>query len=63
MKIFTVREVIVALLVEWLLPIPEVYSLNPVIDKKFIEHWFTCLNINCIEKTKINQKRPRIAHF
>ena len=28
--------------------------------QKFIEHLFI---INCIEKTKINKKRPGMAHF
>ena len=43
-----------AQLVEWLLPIPEVRGLNPVIGKKLcIEHLFT---VNCIEKTKIKEK-------
>ena len=49
----------VAQLVEWLLPIPEVCGLNPVIGKIYIAHLYTVI---CIEKTKIKQKRPRIAH-
>ena len=40
--------VVVAKLVERLLPIPEVHGSNPVIS-------------NCIEKTKIKKKRPRRA--
>ena len=32
--------------------------------QNFIEHLFVNLfNINCIEKTKINKKRPGMAHF
>ena len=53
-------EVVVAQLVEWLLPLPEVCGLNPVIGKIYIEHLFT---INCIENTKINKKRLGMAHF
>ena len=34
--------------------------MYPVIGKIYIEHLFT---INCIEKTKINKKRPGMAHF
>ena len=49
--------VVVAQLVEQLLPIPDVRSSNPVIGKKFI------LNIYCIEKTKIKKKRPEMAHL
>ena len=32
--------------------------MNPVIDKIYVEHLFT---VNCIEKTKIKQKRPEMA--
>ena len=42
------------------LPIPEVPSSNPVVGKIYIEHLFT---VNCIEKTKIKKKRPRMAHI
>ena len=46
--------VVVAQLVEQLLPKPEVCSLNPVIGKNlYIEHLFT---VNCIEKMKIKKK-------
>ena len=48
-----------AQLVEWLLPIAEVRSSNPVIGKNYIEHF----TVNCIEKTKIKEKRPGMAHF
>ena len=52
--------VVVAQLVEWSLPIPKVHSSNPVIGKIYIEQLFT---INCIKKTKINKKRPGMAHL
>ena len=58
-KVWTV-VVVVAQLVERLLTIPEVRGSTPVIGKIFIEHLFI---INCIEKTKINKKRPGMAHF
>ena len=47
-----VRAVVVAQLVERLLPIPEVRGLNPVIGKKnylYIEHLFT---VNCVLKRR-----------
>ena len=44
-------------LVEWLLPIPEVYGSNPVIGKNL--YW--TFTVNCIEKTKIKKKRPRMG--
>ena len=47
-------------MVEPLLPIPEVWGSNPVIGKIYIEHLFPC---NCIEKTKIQKKRPVMAHL
>ena len=47
-------------LVEQSLPIPEVNGSNPVIGKLLnMEHLFTA---NCIKKTKINIKRPGMAH-
>ena len=53
-----------AQLVERSLPIPEVRSLTPVIGKIYIVHLFVYLFIiNCIEKMKINKKRPGMAHF
>ena len=52
--------VVVAQLVEWPLPIPEVRDSKPVIGKIYIEILFT---INCNEKTKVNKKRPVVAHF
>ena len=45
---------IVAQLVEWSLPIPEVGVLNPVIGKLL---YSTFLTVNCKEKTKIKKKR------
>ena len=54
------REVVVAQLVEQLLPLLEVRGSNTVIGKINIEHLFTII---CIEKTKINQKRPGMTHF
>ena len=51
--------VVVAQLVEHSLPIPEVRGSNPVIEKNYIE----LFNVNCIEKTKIKKKRPRMAHL
>ena len=52
-------EVVVAQLVERLLSIPVVCGLTPVIGKIYIGHLFVYLFIiNCIEKTKINKKRP-----
>ena len=48
-----------AQLVERSLSVPEVYGSTPVIGKIYIEHLF----VYCTEKTKINKKRPRMAHF
>ena len=45
-------------MVEQSLPIAKVLGSNPDIGKK-IEHF----TVNCIEKTKIKEKRPGIAHF
>ena len=50
-----------AQLVELSLPIPEVSSSHPVIGKIYIEPFFTVKL--CIEKTKIKEKRPGMAHF
>ena len=47
---------VVAQLVEWLLPTPEICSSNPDIGE--------ILSNNCtIEKTKIEKKRPGMAHL
>ena len=43
---------VVAQLVEWLLPIPEVCGSNPVIGKNL--YWM--FTVNCTEKTKIRKK-------
>ena len=45
-------------MVERLLQIPEVRSLNPVIGKNYIEHLLT---VNCFEKSKIKKMRPEMA--
>ena len=55
-KIVYIRAVVVAHMVEWLLPIPKVCSLTPVIGKIYIDHLFT---VNCIEKTKVKKTRPQ----
>ena len=47
-------SVVVAQLVEQLLPIPEVHGSNPVIGKTL----YCTFTVNCIEKTKIKKKRP-----
>ena len=53
--------VVLAQLVEWSLPIPEVCILNPVIGNNlYIEHLFT---VNCIEKTKIKNKEAGNGQF
>ena len=54
------KAVVVAQLVEQSLPIPEVRGLNPVIIKHL---YWTLFTVNCIEETKIKEKRPRIPHF
>ena len=48
---------VVAQLVEWLLPTPDIRGLNPVIGKIYIER---LLDVNYREKTK---KRPVMAHL
>ena len=57
------RAVVVAQLVERLLPIPEICGLNPVIGKKLLIYWTFVYCQMCIEKTKIKQNRPGMAHF
>ena len=52
--------VVLAQLVERLLPKPEVRSSNPVISKIYIEHLFA---VKCIEKTKINLKEAGQGPF
>ena len=50
---------VVAQLVEQLLSIPEVRGSNPVIGKIL----YLTFTVNCIEKTKIKEKRPGLAQF
>ena len=53
-----------AKLIERSLSIPEVRGSTPVSSKICIEHLFVFLFIiNCIEKLKMNQKRPGMAQF
>ena len=53
---FLARAVVVAQLVEQLLPTPEICSSNPDIGK--------ILSTNCtLEKTKIKKKRPAMARL
>ena len=54
LSLFVGGAVVVAQLVERLLPIPEVHGSNPVIGKKI----YCTFTVNCIEKTKIKKKRP-----
>ena len=55
------RTVVVAQLVKWSLPIPEVNSSNPDIGKIYNENLFIVV---CVEKmTKIKKKRPEMVHF
>ena len=62
-KLCTLGAVVVAQLVEWSLPTPEVRSSKPVIGK-LLYRIFNCLpTVNFIEKTKIKKKRPGMAHF
>ena len=56
---FNLWAVVVAQLVEWLLPTPDVSGSNPVIGKNL----FGIFTVNCIEKTKIKKKRPGLPHF
>ena len=50
---------VVAQLVEQLLPIPEVRGSNQVISKN--SYWTS--NVNWIEKMKIKRKRPGMVHL
>ena len=60
---YFIKSVVVAQLVERLLPIPEVRGSNPVIGKNlFIYLTFVYCQL-CIEKTKIKKKRPGMAHL
>ena len=51
--------VVVAQLVERLLPSPEVRGLNPIISKTIIE----CMLSTVYRKDKTKEKRPGMAHF
>ena len=56
LQIIECWTVVVAQLVEWSLPTPEIRNSNPDISK--------ILSSNCtIEKTKIMKKRPGMAHL
>ena len=48
---------VVAQLAEWSLPTPDVRGSNPVTCK-----CFRTFTVNCIDKTKIEEKRPEMAH-
>ena len=60
LETFKDGAVVEAQLVGRLLPIPEVRGSKPITGKIYIEHLFT---FNCNEKTKVNIKRPGMAHF
>ena len=51
------RETVVAQLAEWLLPMPDVYGMNPVICKVITYLLLT------VEMMKIKKKRPGLADF
>ena len=61
LKLPWIRAVVVAQLVERLLPIPKVRGSNPVIGKKLFLYWTFVYCQLCIEKTKINKKRLGMA--
>ena len=54
---------VVALLVERLLPISEVRGFNSSHWQNLYWAFIYLFNINSIEKTKINKKRPEMAHY
>ena len=60
---FRLRAVVVAQLVERLLPIPEVRGSIQVIGKNLFIYWTFVYFQLCIEKTKIKKKRPGMAHL
>ena len=63
-KRMTTREVVVAQLVERLLPIPEVRGSIPVIRNFFIYIEQLLYTVNCVlKRRKIKKKRPGMAHF
>ena len=51
-KIKSVRVVVMAQLVERLLPIAEVHGSNPVIGKIYIKNLFTCLLSTVLKRRK-----------
>ena len=55
------RAVVVAQLVEWLLPTPEVRCLNPVISKIYMEH--ILFIVNCFKKAKYLEKEAMNGPF
>ena len=55
--------VVVAQLVEWSLPIPEVRGSNPVIGKNLFIYWTFVFCQLCVEKTKIKKKIPEMGHL
>ena len=57
------KGVVVAQLVERLIPITKVRGSNPVIGKNLFINWTFVYCQLCIEKTKIKKKRPGMAHF
>ena len=50
-------------LIECSLPTAEVRGLNPVIGKLLYRTFRYLFTVNCIEKTKIDKKRPGMVHF
>ena len=52
LRLGSLVPVVVAQLVERLLAIPEVRSLNPVIGKFYIEHLFSCLLSTVLKRQK-----------
>ena len=53
---------VVAQLIEQLLPIPEVHGLNPVIGKILLK-FNICLLSNVYWKDENKKKRPGMGHF
>ena len=62
-KLKQIRAVVVAQLVERLLPISEVCGSNPVIGKKLFIYWTFVFCQLCIEKTKIKKKEAGNGPF
>ena len=53
---------VVAQLVEWSLPAPEVHGSNPVMSK-LLSNIYILSIVNCIEETKIKEKSPGLVQF